>query len=76
MNSKKPVFGPFLVHFPNFRSKKLFSGKSGSVTHNFIWISNTVPKSRKKLIIQFQENTRTDGRTEGQKDGKTADPIS
>ena len=24
INSKKPVFGPFLVDFPNFGGKKLF----------------------------------------------------
>ena len=29
INSKNPVFGTFLVCFPNFGGKKIFSGKSG-----------------------------------------------
>ena len=37
---KTLFFGPFLVHFPNFRSKKKF-------THNFIWVSSTISKFRK-----------------------------
>ena len=32
-----PVFEPFLVHFLNFGSINHSSGKSGSVTINFIW---------------------------------------
>ena len=44
---KKTVFDPFLVHFPNFGGKKIFPGKSGSVTHNFIWVSSIIPKFRK-----------------------------
>ena len=47
--------------------------------HNFIRDSSTIPKFKKKLIIQFQEITRTDRRmdrrterwTKGQKDGQT-----
>ena len=42
---KKPVFGQFFFHFPNFQ--KNFSGKSRSITHNFIWVSNSMPKFRK-----------------------------
>ena len=62
---KSQCFGPFLVHLPNFWSKKDFSGKSIFVTHNFKWVSSTMPKFRKKIMIQFQENAWTDGRTEG-----------
>ena len=44
---KNPVFGPFLAHFSNFWGKKNFSGKSGPVTHNFMWASSIMPKFRK-----------------------------
>ena len=37
----------FLAHFPNFLGKNFFSGKSGSATHNFIWVSSITPKVRK-----------------------------
>ena len=41
----------FFAHFPNFGGKKFFSRKSGSATHNFIWVSNdttndTIPRKR------------------------------
>ena len=51
-----------MVHLPEFGKKKNFPRKSGSVTHNFIWVSSTMPL--KKLMIQFQENTnrRKNGR--------------
>ena len=52
----------FLAHF---WGKNFFSGKSGFVVHNFMWVPNIMPKFRKKLMIQFQENTWTDGQTEG-----------
>ena len=48
-----PVFGPFLVHFPNFRGKNVFSVKCGSVTLNFIApcqnlekTDDTIPRNR------------------------------
>ena len=44
---EKPVLGPFLVNFSNFEDKKAFPEKSGSVTHNFIWVSSTIPNFRK-----------------------------
>ena len=72
---KNPVFGPFLVPFPNFWSKNIFSTKLSSVTHKFIWVSNTMPKFGKKLMMQFQENAWTDRRTEGWSEGQ-AEPIS
>ena len=68
---KKPCFWPIFGPFPYFDSKKKFSGKSSSVTHNFIWVSSTMPKFRKKLMMQFQENAQTDGRTERRTEGRT-----
>ena len=46
----------FLGHFWPF----------SAVTHNYIWAPNTMLSFRKKLMSQFWENLRTDGRTEGQ----------
>ena len=66
-----PILGPL----SQFWEQKKFSR---SVTHNFIWDFSTMPRFRKKLIIQFQENACIEGQTEGQKDGKTegrTDPI-
>ena len=57
---KKPYF---LGHFLNFRGKVI--PKSGSVMHNLEWVSTTMTKFRKKLMIQFQEKSQTDNRTEG-----------
>ena len=36
--------------------KKKILKKSGSVKHNFIRVSNTMPKLKAKLLIKFQEN--------------------
>ena len=47
INAKNHVFGPFLIHFPNFLGKKIFPGKSGPVTHNFTSVSSTMSKFRK-----------------------------
>ena len=52
-NLKKNIFGPFWAKF--------FLEKSGSVTHNFIWVSNTF-QNLEKLKIQFQKNIRPEGR--------------
>ena len=60
---------PFLAHFS--ACFPILWPIFGSVTHNFIWVSSIMPKFRKKLIIQFKENARTNGRTEGR-----TDPIS
>ena len=68
---KKPCFWSIL----QILGAKHFSGKSGSDTHNFIRVSSTMPKFRKKLMIQFQENVRTDRRTEGQSDRRTGRPY-
>ena len=80
INSKNPVFGTFLVCFPNFGGKIFFSGKSGSVTHNFIWSSSKCQNLEK--TIQFKDtiprkclDRRLDGRTDGKMERWT-DPIS
>ena len=46
----------------------IFSKKSGSVTHNYIWASNTVLSLKKKLMSQSQENLQIDERLDGQTD--------
>ena len=45
INSKNPVFGLFQVQF---LKHKIFSRKSSSVVHNFIWVSSTMSKLKKK----------------------------
>ena len=65
---KKLCFGPFLVHLPNFGGQKHFSRKSGSVTHNFIWVSSTMPKFFKKRWYNSNKISRKkDRRKDGQK---------
>ena len=62
---KNPVFGPFWVHFPNFWGKKIFlenPALSGTTSYGFL----APCQNLKKLMIQFKENARTDGRKEGQ----------
>ena len=68
INSKDSVFGTFLMYFPNFGGKKFFSGTTGSLTHNFKWISITMPKL--KIMIKFEENAQT-----GRKDRRTDRPY-
>ena len=64
-----------MAHFPHSWGKKNFPGKSGTVTHNFIWVSSNIPKFRKSYnsmiqfndtMIQFKGNTQTDKRKDGQ----------
>ena len=52
------------IQKPNFLGKS-FSKKPGNVMHNLIKVSGTILKFRKKLVTPFQENARTDRRTEG-----------
>ena len=47
-NFKNPTFGPIFHFFQ----------KSGSVTHDFIWVCNTWLTFGKKLTIQLGENFR------------------
>ena len=55
---KKQFLAHSFANFPHF-GKFLFSKNSGSVARNYIWVSNTIPKSTKKTMIQFQENALT-----------------
>ena len=41
---KKPCFWPILGRFFQFWGQKQVSWK---ITHNFMWVSSTMPKSRK-----------------------------
>ena len=67
---KKPCFGSFLVHFPNFGGKKNFPEKP-AVTHNFILVSSTMPKFGKNQWYNPKKKVWADGRMEGQKGKKT-----
>ena len=40
----KPYFWPILGHFPNFGDKRFFTAKSASVTQNYSWAPDTMPK--------------------------------
>ena len=62
---KTLLLAHFRSIFPIFEGKKHFPRKSGSVTHSFTWDSNTMPNLKKKLIMQFQENTWREEWTEG-----------
>ena len=64
--SKKHVIGPLLTIFGHFSLMKIFSRKSSSVTHNYIWAPNSMLSFRKKLMSQSRENLEIDGRTDGQ----------
>ena len=58
---KNPVFGSFLVFFPNFGAKTFFSRKPGSVMHNFIWVSSSMLDTKtndaipKKCLERWQD---------------------
>ena len=53
----------------------IFSKKSGPI-RNFIWVSETISKFRKKLKMQFQKKKKTAGRTERRTEGQTDRPYS
>ena len=65
---KKPCFWSTFGPFSQFLSKINFSGKSGSVTYNFIWISSIMPKLKKTndTIPRKHLDRRTDGKMDGQ----------
>ena len=65
---ESPVFGPFLTIFGHFCLMGIFSKKSGFVIHNYIWAPETMLSFRKKLMSQFWENLRTDGRSDRRMD--------
>ena len=64
----KPVLGPSSL----FLEPNILSKKSGPI-RNFIWVSETISKFRKKLKMQFQKkkDSRTDRKTDGRTDGQT-----
>ena len=72
----KPCFGPIFGPFSQFFGQKIFPQKSGSVTHNFIWVSSTCQSLEKnKDTIQKKRPDRLkDGRTNGRMEGRT-EPI-
>ena len=68
---KKPCFWPIFVPFSQFWWQKFFSRKSGSVTHNFIWVSQLhigLPpqnlEKTKDTIQRKRPDRRKDGRTD------------
>ena len=78
---KKPVLGPFCVHFLNFWGKKKFPGKSGSLSHTTSYgflapcqdlekVNNTIQRK----CSDRRKDRWKDGRIEGQIEGQTA-PI-
>ena len=73
MNSKNPVFGPFLVIFPNFGAK-FFPRKFDCHAQLHMDLQHHT-KIQKKLMIKCQENTQIKGQMEGQLERLT-DPIS
>ena len=48
----------------------IFSKKSCSVTHNYMWVHNTMLSFRKRLLSQSIENLWTDGKKDGRKEGR------
>ena len=63
MYLKNPVFGPFLVHFPNFWSKNNFSGKSGchAQLHMHLYLIclgtyKSVPQIRRPVKLTMNQN--------------------
>ena len=61
---KKPCFGSFWFIFPNFGGKKFFFQKI-RLCHAQLHVGfQHHAKIQKKLMIQFHENARTDGRTD------------
>ena len=76
-NLKKKLKNLFLVyffaHFPKFWGKEIFSKKSDAITQLHKGYQHHV-KIQRNIMTQFQENTRTDGRTEGRTDCISQDP--
>ena len=56
---KNMFLAHFLGLFSQFWGKTKFLPKSNSVTHNFIWVSSTMPNFRKNLWYNFRK-MRTD----------------
>ena len=70
---KKPCFWPILGLFSQFWGKKnFFLRKLGSVTHNFIWVSSTMPNFRKNVWYNYK---KMPGQKDWWKDGRTSRPY-
>ena len=65
---KKPCFWCIFVPFCQLLGQKCFSEKSDFVTHNFIWLSSTMPKLKKNWYNSNKMLGQTEGQKEGQKD--------
>ena len=67
---KKPFFGPFFVHFPNFWGKKPFPENlalSRTTPNGFLAPCQNLEKNNDK-IPKKRPDRRKDGRTEGRTD--------
>ena len=54
-NEENSVFGPFLTNFPIVQCRRSFLRNSGFVTHNFIWVSSNIPRSRKSYLFNSKK---------------------
>ena len=74
----RPIFSPI----SSILRKTQFLLKNLVVTHNLIWVSNTLSNFKKKIMIWFQKNVGTswierrankgmDEQQDGEKDGQT-----
>ena len=62
---KRPYFWPIS---PNFGGKKSFSKISSSIMHNFIRVSSSMSKFKKKRSNSKEATTQMEWQAEGQKD--------
>ena len=75
LNSKDPIFGLFWVHFFNIWSKKSFFQKLQLCQAQLHKGPYHHAKIQGNIMIQFQENTSTNGWTEGRTDPISLDPF-
>ena len=61
LNCKDLIFGLFLAYFPSFGVKKVFSKLCHTQLHKGLYHHANIQRN---LMIQFQQNTHTDSRTE------------
>ena len=74
INSKNPIFGLFLVHFPNFGGKKLFP-ENLSTLHTTSYRFLAPWQNLEKIMTQFKENPQADRRADRRMDGTTERPT-
>ena len=72
---KKPCFLPILGPFSQFWGQKKFSWKIRFCHAQLYMGFQHYAKIQKKLMIQFKENTRTDGKKEGRTKGRRDRPY-